>query len=87
VKENEAPPSLPPGPPGASGDVAILAIRDLLRELNEQRQTIVLVEHNMEFVMELSQHVVVLDAGRKIAEGSPRQVRADKRVMEAYLGG
>ncbi len=73
-------------PTSAVNPVAILAIRDLLREIHAEGQTILLVEHNMEFVMELSERVVVLDAGRKIAEGSPRQVREDKRVMEAYLG-
>lgn len=73
-------------PTAAVNPVAILAIRDLLRELHAAGQTILLVEHNMEFVMELSERVVVLDAGRKIAEGSPLEVRRDQRVMEAYLG-
>ncbi|WP_425244623.1 hypothetical protein [Streptomyces citrinus] len=45
-----------------------------------------LVEHNVAFVMELCSRVVVLDLGRVLAEGTPEEVRADDRVREAYLG-
>ncbi len=48
--------------------------------------TVVLVEHNMRLVMGVSDHILVLDYGRKLAEGTAGEVRADPRVVEAYLG-
>jgi len=60
---------------------------DTIRGLRDQfGLTVLLVEHHMQLVMGISDRVVVLDFGRKIAEGSPDQIKNDQRVIEAYLG-
>jgi branched-chain amino acid transport system ATP-binding protein len=62
------------------------AIDELLRKLAAIGIAVILVEHDMELVMGVSSHVVVLDAGAKIAEGPPQAVAAEPAVREAYLG-
>lgn len=58
----------------------------LIRKIRDLGITIVLVEHDMDLVMDICDSIIVLNLGRKLAEGSPRLIQEDKRVIEAYLG-
>lgn len=61
-------------------------ILSLIKKLSEDGITIVMVEHNIEAVMKISERVVVLAEGSLIADGSPNEIRTNKNVIEAYLG-
>jgi len=62
-------------------------LAEQIRRLNEQGTTMLLIEHDMEFVMSLADPVIVLDQGHVLMEGRPDEVQSDDRVIDAYLGG
>jgi branched-chain amino acid transport system ATP-binding protein len=62
-------------------------IKKILKKLKKEGETILLIEHDMNFVMEIADYVYVLDNGLVIAKGKPKQIQKNKKVLDAYLGG
>jgi branched-chain amino acid transport system ATP-binding protein len=64
----------------------IRQIEGIVRRLNGDGVALLLIEHNLEFIMDLCHRIIVLEQGRKIAEGPPAAIRSDPRVLAAYIG-
>jgi neutral amino acid transport system ATP-binding protein len=73
-------------PAGGVNPSLINQLAQRIKELNADGKTFLIVEHNMEFVMDLCHHIAVLDSGTVVATGPPAAVRNDPRVLDAYLG-
>jgi ABC-type branched-subunit amino acid transport system ATPase component len=66
--------------------VEVMALNELIGRIRSQRRTIVVVEHNMRVIMNVSDRIAVMEYGRLISEGTPQEVRRDPNVIRAYLG-
>ena len=74
-------------PAAGLNDTESLALRDLIERIRASGVTVLLVEHHMPLVMNVSNRLLVLDYGSVLAEGTPDEIKADQRVAAAYLGG
>ena len=73
-------------PAGGLNETEMLRMAEIIRKIRDQRITVLLVEHHMSLVMSISDDIVVLNYGEKIAEGTPNDIKSNKKVIDAYLG-
>ncbi|TCZ65589.1 ATP-binding cassette domain-containing protein [Roseicella aquatilis] len=73
-------------PAAGLGGEDMLRLRDLIGALRAEGAALVVIEHHMDLIMSVADRIAVLDQGRLLATGTPREIQADSRVLEAYLG-
>jgi branched-chain amino acid transport system ATP-binding protein len=73
-------------PASGLNDAEVEDFKNLLLAVKEKGVTILLVEHNMKLVMDVADEIIVLDFGRKLAEGNCDEISRNRKVIEAYLG-
>ncbi|MBT3407495.1 ABC transporter ATP-binding protein [Candidatus Woesearchaeota archaeon] len=61
-------------------------IKEILIKLKEMGETIIVIEHDMNFIMDIADHVYVMESGQNLVEGKPKEIQNNKKVLEAYLG-
>lgn len=71
---------------GGVDQKTIPGLVELIKKLKASGMTIVTIEHNINIIMEISDHILALDQGQRIAFGKPREIQQDQRVIDAYLG-
>ena len=64
----------------------IKTITSIIKELKREGKTVIVIEHNMQLIRELCDHLIVLDSGKLLAQGTPEEVLERREVIEAYLG-
>jgi ABC-type branched-subunit amino acid transport system ATPase component len=73
-------------PAAGLNETEMLRMAEIIRKIRESGITVLLVEHHMDLVMNISDEIVVLNYGEKVAEGTPEEVKRDENVIDVYLG-